>query len=463
MPMSLQGILQIGVSSLSASQTGLSVTSHNISNANTPGYSRQRADFSDLYALNVQPGQLGEGVQVVDVTRLHSSYLDDATRQEMGQQSKYQQLSQDLQNLEGVLGSPTNPTINSALTNFFNSFQDLTVHPQDLNTRQAVIESGSALTADFQDETRQITQLQNGLDTQVNQAAGDINGALSQIAALNQQITNVEQNGNKANDLRDQRDQLLDGLSKYMDLNLTQQPNGVINVSVNGQSLVNGFAAAAVQVVSAGAPAHPQIQSGGVSLATNGGQLAGFSQSYANIDQSQSALDSLASTVISNVNAIHAAPGGAFDLNGAQGVAFFSGANASNISVNAAIQNDPTKVVAAGSPAPGDNTIAVAMVKLQDATVYPPGSPTLTFNAAISTLSMQLGVQANQASGLQATHQNAVNGLDAQRQAVSGVNMDEELSNMIQFQRAYQAAARVITSVDESLDTVINHMGRAGL
>jgi flagellar hook-associated protein 1 FlgK len=461
--MSLQGILQVGVSGLTASQTGLAVTSHNISNAQTPGYSRQRANFSDLFSLSVKPGQLGEGVQVVDISRLRSAYLDASTRQEIGQQSMYQQVNQDLQNLESVFGSPTNPTLNQGLNAFFNSFQDLSAHPQDISTRQAVYSSGTVLATDFQDANAQIAQLRNGLDSQVNETATSINSILGQVATLNQQIVTTEQNGNKANDLRDQRDQLLDQLSSYMDLTTSEQPNGSVDISVNGQSLVNNYSASTVQVVNAGAPAHPQIQAGGVSLATGGGQLAGFEQSYANIDQTQSALDTLAQTVIAQVNAIHAAPGAAFDLNGVQGVAFFTGTGASDIAVSAAIQNDPTKVVAAGTASPGDNAAAIRMVNLQDLAVYPPGSPSSTLTAAISVLTNQLGLKASQAGGLESAHQETVNSLNAQRQAVSGVNMDEELTNMIQFQRAYQAAARIITSVDESLDTVINHMGRAGL
>src|SRR4029078_11845285 len=147
-------------------------------------YSRQRANFSDLFSLSVKPGQLGEGVQVVDITRLRSAYLDASTRQEIGQQSMYQQVNQDLQNLESVFGSPTNPKLNQGLNAFFNSFQDLSAHPHDISTRQAVSSGGTALAPYFQDANAQIAQLRNGLDSQVNETATSINSILGQVATL---------------------------------------------------------------------------------------------------------------------------------------------------------------------------------------------------------------------------------------------------------------------------------------
>ncbi len=464
MPMTLSGILQSGMSSLKTFQNGLAITSSNIANASTPGYSRQRMNLSEEDPLSIIPGQVGMGVQITSISRQRSPFIDNAVRAEIGQQAKYQQVGQDLQNMEGVLGNPTNPTLNADLTNFYNAFQTLSTSPQDvISNRQNVIEAGTTLASDFQTANAQLATVQSGLDTQVNQSATDINSMLTSVASLNQQINNVSQHGSTPNDLMDQRDQLLDKLSGYMDLTLSTQTNGSINIAVNGQSLVNNFTASSVSVASVGSPAHPQIQAGGVSLATSGGQVAGFVQSYTNIDSMQNSLDSLASVVINQVNAIHAAPGAAFDLNGAQGVNFFTGSSASTMAMNPVVQSDPAKVVAGKTAAKGDNTAALAMVALQDQLVYPAGVPTGTLGSAISTLSLQLGSQANQANSMQTTHSNSLKNLTAEQASVSGVSTDEELTNMMQYQRAYQAASRVITTVDECMDMIINRMGKVGL
>lgn len=461
MSMPLQGILQTGVSSLKTHQTALAVTSHNIANSNTEGYSRQRAILSSARPLTVTPGQIGLGVEVTAVSRMRQDLLDGNIRLELGQKAKYDTLSQNAQSLEGVFGDPTNTSIGNGLTDFFNSFHDLTTGPEDLSTRQVTIERGIALADFFRDSAGQLDRLTSAQDLTVNSAANDMNSLLDRVAVLNKEISNVEIGGNNANDFRDQRDSLLDSLSQYTDISVSEQPNGMVNVTANGESLVTNTNAFHVQIVSTGSPAHPEIRSSlNGSLSTSGGQLSAFTQSYQSIDQTRSALDGLASTVINEVNNLHTA---GYDLNGNQGVAFFSGTDAASIDVSAAVKADPRKVVAAATTSPGNNVIALQMVALQSKAVYPSSSPSSTMNEAIGNLVVQLGSQTQRDQKLADTYSSAVDYLEGQRQSVSGVSMDEELSNMVAYQRGYEAAARIITTVDEMMDTIINHMGRVGL
>jgi flagellar hook-associated protein 1 FlgK len=456
--MPLQGILQIGVSSLKAQQTALAVTSHNISNSNTDGYSRQRVNLSEIYPMTTTPGQLGLGVEVTDVTRMRDSLLDGNVRLQVGQQAKYDELTTDTQSLEGVFGTPTSTSIGAALTDFFNGFQNLTTGPEDLSTRQVVIENGIALADSFGNATDQLNGLTTGLDLSVNQAASDINSMLDQVSVMNKQISAGEVGGNHANDLRDQRDLLLDHLSQYMDISSTEQANGMVNITVNGEALVTNNTYSAVQVASVGTPAHPEVQSaGGVSLTTAGGKLSGIAQAYQNIDQTRTSLDGMAKALITNVNNLATA---GFDLDGTAGVAFFTGTDAATIGVNAAVQADPRKVVAADAATPGSNGIALQMVALQDKAVYPPppGTPSATLNQSIGNLVVQLGSEGKRASDMSSTYQTSVKALQDQRQSISGVSTDEELTNMIRYQHAYEAASRIITTVDEMMTTVL-HMG----
>jgi flagellar hook-associated protein 1 FlgK len=232
----------------------------------------------------------------------------------------------------------------------------------------------------------------------------------------------------------------------------------MVNITVNGQALVTNNSFAAVQVVATGAPAHPEVQSaGGVSLATSGGKLSGIAQAYQNIDQTRTSLDGMAQALITNVNNLATA---GFDLDGNAGVAFFTGTDAATIGVNAAVQADPRKVVAADAATPGSNGIALQMVALQDSAVYPPppGTPSATLNQSIGNLVVQLGSEAKRASDMSSTYQTSVKALQDQRQSISGVSTDEELTNMLRYQHAYEAAARIITTVDEMITTVL-HMG----
>lgn len=461
MGMPLNGILQIGVSGLRAHQTAISVTSHNIANVNTEGYSRQRANLSTEIPIPLKPGQIGLGVRVTQVTRLRESLLDKNLRLEIGQQSRYAAASSTATALENVLGDPTSGNIGQGITDFFNAFHDLTTGPEDLSTRQVVIEKGLALSDFFRDASGQIDRTQDSVSLDVTNSAANINTMLEQIAAINKQINRAEISDNQANDYRDQRDLLLDKLSEYMDIDVAESTTtGMVDVTVNGEVLVTGFDFNPVQTVDDGA-GHLQVQSsGGVSLITNGGKLRGLSDAYTQIDQVRQQFNDLAQSLIDGVNGIHSS---GFDLNGDSGLDFFTGTSATDIDVNATIRSDPRKVVAASQQFPGDNGAALAMVALQDAAIFPPSGGSATLNEAFTNITVGLGSEAAHTLDLASVYSSTVSDLQNRRASVSGVNMDEELSNLMSQQRAYQAASRVITTVDEMMDTIINRMGRVGL
>jgi flagellar hook-associated protein 1 len=252
MGMPLNGILQIGVSGLRTHQTAISVTSHNIANVNTEGYSRQRANLTTELPLSLTPGQIGLGVRVTSVERLRDTLFDKNVRLEIGQQSRYEQSGEVASLLENVLGDPTTGNIGEGLTNFFNSYHNLTTGPEDLSTRQVVIEDGVALADFLRDAVGQFDRTKAGVDLSVTNSASNINLYLEQIAAVNKQINRAEISDNLANDFRDQRDLLLDKLSAYMDIDVSEQPNGMVDVVANGETLVSGFNFNAVQVATVG-------------------------------------------------------------------------------------------------------------------------------------------------------------------------------------------------------------------
>lgn len=464
MGMPLNGILQIGVSGLRAHQTAISVTSHNIANVNTEGYSRQRANLSTELPIPLKPGQIGLGVRVTQVTRLRESLLDKNLRLEIGQQSRYATASDTASALENVLGDPTVGNIGNGITEFFNAFHDLTTGPEDLSTRQVVIEKGVALSDFFRDAAGQIDRTQDSVSLDVTNSATNLNTILEQIAAINKQINRAEISDNQANDYRDQRDLLLDKLSAFMDIDVVESPTtGMVDVTVNGEILVSGFDFDTVQVVDDGL-GHLSVQSsGGVSLVTNGGKFRGLSDAYTQIDQVRQEFNDLAQSLIDGVNAIHSASGASFDLNGDPGLEFFSGTSAADIDINAAVRSDPRRVVAASQQFPGDNGVALAMVALQDAAIFPPSGGSATLNEAFTNITVGLGSEAAHTLDLSSVYSATVSDLQNRRASVSGVNMDEELSNLMSQQRAYQASSRVITAVDEMMDTIINRMGRVGL
>ena len=460
MGMTLSGIMNIGVSGAKAHQSAIAVASHNISNTNTLGYSRQRAELVTLPVLQTMNGQFGTGVQATTVTRSDSVFVDAALRAEAGAQARYDTSSSGLQDLDAVLTSSGGVPIGNALTDFFNSAQAMTTNPESLAVRQTFIDSGKKLANLFNTASQQLDLLHTGRDATISQDATTINSTLTQIADLNKQITTSEPNSGAANDLRDKRDALVLQLGSSMDLNVSEATNGSITITANGEALVSGFNVSPVQAASTGVPPQMEIQSGnGVSLTTMNGSLRGMKDTYDAEAALRSQLDTIAAGVISNVNAIHAAPGAAFDLNGNQGVAFFTGTDAASIAVNAVVAADPNKVAAASTAAPGSNGAILKLAQLQDQKVLPGGAGVSTLNDSLTNLASGVGSQAKNALDLKSVHDLALTTWQQRQQSINGVNMDEELSNMMTLQHAYQAAARVMSAVDMMMDTIINKMG----
>jgi flagellar hook-associated protein 1 FlgK len=468
MSVSLFGIMNISTGALNAYKDALAVTSNNLSNSQTTGYTREAVDLDAAPSLGVTPGQYGEGVIVANVDRLRDTLLDNTTRQEMGLQSQYQQLSTTGTSLENVFGSPTNPTLNADLDSFFNAYNSLTTSPEDVGVRQTVSSSAQVVASDFNDEANQLSSYSQSLGASVTNAASDINSMLTQVASLNQQIAYGVGSGNNPNTALDQRDNLLDKLSAYMNLTTTQGPNQMINISVNGANLLTGVTVenTGVQVMN-DANGNPEVYSTDavpVALATTGGgQLEGLVQSYQMLDTAQSNLNDLANTFATSVNNLCTT---GFDLNGNPGEALFdpqpnNTITAANITVNPDVLNDPTKVVAAAINNSGDSGMALQISQLQNNPMNFATLPASTINQAVTNVVSGLGAATQTATSLYNNYNSNLTTLENQRQAADGVNTDEEVSNMLAYQNSYEAAAKVISSVDLLLQTIIAMPGAA--
>jgi len=463
MGITVNGILDTGIRAVKALQVAMATTSHNISNVNTEGYTRQRADMAATLALNSNPGQIGTGVEVSQVVRLRQPTLDALVQTEVGQLGQWTQNQQTTGVLQTMLGDATNGKIGSAFSDFFNSWHDLTTAPEEAGLRQVVVDNGTQLADAFRDASGRLDSLNNGLNLSVTSSVNDANSYITSIAQLNQEIATAELGGhNNANDLRDQRDLAVEKLSAITDLTVTTQSNGMVDIDIGGNSVVNGINTTALTGVLNGATNHMEVFIGATPLPFSSGSFQGYKDSFAALDSTRTTLDSMAATVVSEVNNLHTS---GFDLNGNPGGAFFTGANAANIDVSAALKTSPNLVAASSSigGVPGNGDVALQMAQLQSKKVYPAGVPQYTFNESFNNLVLSLGSQARQANQRVSDFTNAVKSVKDQRDAISGVNTDEEVANMLNFQRAYQAAARVITNVDDMMDRLINHTGRVGL
>ena len=457
MPSTFLGI-EIGASGLAASQIGQDVTGNNITNANTPGYSVESANFQANFSVSppdsvtgsLPNGQIGTGVSVAAITRSHDVYLDNQVRTANASVGSENAQSSSLQQIEQAYNEPSNSGLNEALTKFYQGFNSVVSDPSNLGGRSTAIQNGVAVANALQSVSSQLTDIGKQLASQSADDVQTINSYGAQIASLNATIRASNTAGQQPNILLDQRDQLLDKLSSLANISTQANADGSINVALGTTDLVVGVDANTVTL--AGLQGRGDLQSG---------ELAGVVQAQANVQNNLASLNNLAAAVVSQVNAVHSAGAG---LDGSTGLNFFSvtaGSEASTIAVNPALVADPSKLAAAavpgggGIPPPGDGSNAASLAALQSQAVA--GGPL----AGVTTLGYyqqtvtEAGSQAATAKTAASDVQASQSQLSQQRTSVTGVSTDQEMIHMLQYQRAYQASARVVQTMDSMLNTLI--------
>ncbi|HEY7952137.1 MAG TPA: flagellar hook-associated protein FlgK [Solirubrobacteraceae bacterium] len=432
----LQG-LQTALSGLIANQEAMDTAGHNITNANTPGYSRQTAVMQTNTPLPIEAmsqltgagGQLGTGVTVTTFTRIRNVYLDAQYRTQNAALGAASTEANELQQAQSAFDEPSSSGISSQLSAFWSSWSSLANSPSSEAAREGVVSTGKQLATTLNQLSSQIATISNQATQQyasITGPTGQVQGAASQIAQLNHQILLAEQAGQKPNDLLDRRDQLIDQLSELANVTVTQAANGTDTVSFGdaAQPLVEGSTVNWPQELTQAAGG--QL---GALLKVSGpeGQLASY----------QGALNEVAGMLAGSVNALHTS------------TPFFSGNTAASI----AVAVTPAQVQTSSTVAAGGNDIAQAIAALRGGAA----------DSRYAGLIAQVGSDVQTAQDNQTTSQAVVSAIGNQRQSVSGVSLDEEMTNLISFQRGYEASARTLTAMDQMLETLIDHTGTAGL
>lgn len=455
---------------LAAQQVAVETVSHNIANANTPGFSRQDVTFQTTAPYSVPTlhgmataGQVGTGVVVSSIRRLRDTFLDGQIRLQTAGQGEQEITRDTLEQIEVVFNEPSTSGTATMMSRLFNAWQAVANKPEDTSIRAALVEEARNFAAMAQRNNGQLSQIRTDINQKIQLKTTQINSLGQRIAALNAQIGQVESVGEQPNDLHDQRDVLLDQLGKLAQISQATNANGSVNVFIGSSALVLGNDALTLaNGANANGDATVVWAGTGAAVTLNGGEVQGLItvRDGALTDQ-QADFNTLIGGIITEVNTIHATGYGLSDAV-MPSRKFFNGSDASNISVNPTLVADPGLVAAASTAGtPGDNSKALAIAKLRDKMTL--SGNTATFQTFYQTITARLGTL-SQKAGAAADNQTAlVNLLTRRKQAVAGVNLDDEAANLIKYQRAYQAAARVVSAVDEMLDKVINGMGRVGL
>ncbi|MBM4423049.1 MAG: flagellar hook-associated protein FlgK [Chloroflexi bacterium] len=461
--------LNLALRAMLAHQQAQLVTDHNISNVNTPGYTRQEAVLATAapYTRNAfnrpETGlQLGMGAYVSSIRRFTLDFFDRRLREEIASTADWGERSQILQQIESVLHESETSGLGRQLNQFWSAWQNLNNDPASMVARGAVISSAEALTQTIHDRHVALDAMRRDEDALIGSLVGDINTKANAIAGLNIQIINAIGAGDNPNDLLDRRDVLLNELAEVAGTTVHFEPNGDAYVSLGGHILVATGKTQTLSTAPDGAnPGMSKVVwADGTDAIIRNGRIAGAVDARdTDIRSRMTALDTLASALITQVNDIHNA---AFGLDGSNGRLFFSGSTATDIAVSSALAANPTLIGAAQSAAtiPGDGSQALAIAQLGNALVMSDG--TRTMNRYWADTIAQLGLDTQRADYESENHKTAREAMERQKQSVTGVSLDEEAARLVQSQRAYEAAARALTAFDQMADTIINRMGIVG-
>jgi flagellar hook-associated protein 1 FlgK len=456
--------LEIGKRALLAQQLALNLTGHNIANVNTPGFTRQQAIMTSNLPLTMPFGIVGTGVDVSEIRRVRSLFIDQQMRGETQKLGKWSFLNQTWSQIESIFSEPEDTGLSAVMDQFWSSWQDLANNPQSEAARVTVREQASILVNSFHHLSTQLSDLRDSLDESIAKMVTQINSLASQITDLNQSISTAELTGNTANDLRDRRDFLVDQLSQLVDVSVLEQPTGAITVYIGSMALVESASnlELATAVESDGSKVLHRVffKGTGVDLEHPGGEFEGLLETRDTVVvDRQKELNVLASELAKAVNETHRQGSGA---QGSTGIDFFNPetTGAADIELNTLITQNINYIAAGRNGEAGDNSNALEMAALRNKLLLKEGHA--TFSGYYDAVVGEIGVRTKEADSLDKNQQALISQLQNSKQSLEGVSLDEEMANMIEYEHAYAAAARVITYMDSALDTVINGMGLVG-
>lgn len=481
--------LETGARGVAAQRIGLEATGNNISNVNTPGYTRERANLVETNPLNTARGLVGTGVTVANLQRVRSEFYDREIRDATSRNENFKSDATIVKRIEAVLNEPTENGIDKYIKNFFDSYNQLAQRPESLDIRQTVVNAAGSMVNEFNNLGGKIDNLKTDLLRKGRDNADVINRLTAEVARLNQQVANAIQQGSPdGSTFADQRALAIEELSKYVNVSTFPVNNGMVNVQIGNSTLVTGNNAGRVLLTESSTAsgertiALQQVDNRNIpilNLNIQSGEMSSILRSYnvtLNAINSANAgfsltknLNDLASQIVAKVNAI-SQTGFAPSDTGATAPGrniFVPGTAAIPITMNTIkVDNTATGLGASLSPAlipssavqgeVGNAEVARQIAELINDSTFVGGT---TMNDFYNVTLVNAGNIGNDAKSGEETTAQSKSQLSALRDGINGVNLDEEAVNLIKFQRAFEASARVISTSDQILQTLVN-LGR---
>jgi flagellar hook-associated protein 1 len=448
---SLLSTMFLATGAMAADQGALEATTNNAANVNTPGYSRQLPILQENPPVVVGKLTFGMGVSLAKLESVRDPILQLSIQQETGQQGALNSFTSALSQAQSLFTAGASD-IGSEISNLFSSISQLSTNPSSIALRQGVLTAASNLTSSFNNTASNLSSQRSNLDLNVVQSVQQVNTLTQQIAGLNGQITTLQNLGQEAGTFIDQRDVLINQLSGLIDVSEIKSDSGITLTTSNGTALVSGTRSFALTTQpGASGVQHILSQGNDITSTLSSGALGGLievrDQKIPGLLTSLDTLASGLSTAFNNANIT------GFDLNGNIGGALFTpvvgAGSAANIGVAV---TDPALIAASSDGSAGSNGNLANFSAIQNQTIIAGTTPTTYYSNIVFSVGNDVS---NGTAELQSSRL-VLQQLQDQRGSISGVSLDEEAANMTRYQQAYDAAARIVTTVNQMLETVIN-------
>lgn len=446
----VNNILGLGKRALLAQQGSLAAGGDNVANVNTPGYARRRAELAPAPTDRSAFGGLGSGVEIVGVRGLRDAFVERALHRAKGESARYDLHQEHLQAIETVLGDLDETGLSGVLNRFWNAWNDLALEPDSTSARLVLREAAQSVVNAFRSRRQELDWRQRQIDAEITSRTAEVNRLCAELAELNRQMA---RSSTPAAALEDRRTQVLDRLAELLNLQYHLADNGSVSVFTGGTALVMGDRAAALKIF-ADASGQVQVHLADMegALEISGGEIGAlFEVRDADLAGLVGRLDALAAALAAEVNRVHRR---GYSQDGSTGNDFFhpETTGAGDLALSDAVTADPAKIAASADGLPGDNRLALEIAALSTAPVLSAGrSLSQELQDTLSAYGERVAQVRAQAEAAELSLQQ----MKSWREAASGVSLDEEMAELVRFQQAFNAAAKVVGAADTMMQNIL--------
>ena len=452
---SLASIMDTSLGAMFAARAAMQTVGHNVANVNTPGFSRQELLLAARMPLRLTYGTIGRGVEIQGIRRMTDQFLLANRRGQSSRLANYSEVDSALREIESIFGSVENDHLGDTITAFFSAWSELASPPSDPSQKQLVLSAAQNMVSDFHAMSANLDSLEKNLAGELESEIQHLNVLLKQVAQMNGQLLSGGNPGAVANDLLDQRDLLIDEIASYSQITVVEREDLTVDVIMGGRTVVTREYATQLETAwqDVGSERRMSVVTQGnrKEIAMDEGKIEGMLTAMTSyVTETHDQLDSLAELLADRVNDLHVQG----RSGGHSGLVFFVGDTAHTLNINPAILDNYNLIATSRSGLEGDNDLALEIARLPDEPLDGEGSATM--RDQYRALVVGLASERNRFEFLVQNQENMVAAVTARLESVRGVSLDEEGANLVRYQNSYEAAARIITAVQDMFDTLIS-------